>query len=186
MNKARKITIRQAQGLSGAWNGYISGKPAQHFPVRLGDPQAAAEAWHRQALADEVAAVYGAQLARLAHGRNQTALSVDTQDAALAAALVRAAEAAQLPVLAVAIEKGRATRQAWLRVTVRAASYDIEVSGVGDTVLLFSGQTAEGTDWLDDNLQSGPRLGASRAVEHRFAGAIIQGAADAGLRVRVQ
>jgi len=85
----------------------------------------------------------------------------------------------------VPVEKGRAKRQAWIRITVKAAAHDIEVTGVGDSVLLFSGQTAEGVDWLDAHLQSGPRLGSSRAVEHRFAGAIIEGAAADGLRVRV-
>jgi hypothetical protein len=185
---AKKISIRQAQGLSGAWNGFISGKPAQHFPVRLGDPQAAAEAWQRQALADEVQRVHGADLARLVQGRSQTVLQLDTQDPGFAAALVLAAESLQLPVLAVAVEKGRARRQAWIRVTVRAASHDIEVTGVGDSVLSFHGISAEGLDWLNEHLQVEPwqRLGPAIVIDHRLAGAIIEGAAADGLRVRVQ
>jgi hypothetical protein len=171
----------------GNWYGYTGGrKVEQFFSNQHGDDQQQqAEAWLLARNCERVLSEHGADLARLQRGINRTTLEIDTQDVGFAAALVYVAEARLLPVLAVPVEKGRAKRQAWIRVTVRAAQWDIEVSGVGDTVLLFSGQSIEGVDWLDENLQSGPRLGASRAVEHRYAGAIIEGAAAAGLRVRV-
>jgi hypothetical protein len=178
-----KYSIGVVQVFGGLWKGYVSGRSARQF---FGDNQEAqAQAWLLQQNRAEVEARWGARLAQLQFGHNRTALSVDTQDVGLAAALVQVAEEKQLPVLAVPVEKGRAKRQAWIRITVKAAAHDIEVTGVGDSVLLFSGQTAEGVDWLDAHLQSGPRLGSSRAVEHRFAGAIIEGAAADGLRVRV-
>jgi hypothetical protein len=149
---------------------------------------AAAAAWQQAQYAEQVRQTYGTQLARLAQGHNRTVLELDTQDALLAHALVAAAEAAQLPVLASPVEKGRAKRSAWIRVTVRAAEWDIEVSGVGDSVVLFAGHSAQGIDWLGEHLhvESWQRLGSSIGVEHRYASAIVHGAAEAGLRVRVQ
>jgi hypothetical protein len=186
-NKARKISIRE--NAWGNWAGYISGKHATYFFAHQhgDDQQTQAEAWLRDTYAAEVQQVYGSQLARLAQGSNRTVLEVDTQDALLAHALVAAAEAKQLPVLATPVEKGRATRTAWIRVTVRAAEWDIEVSGVGDSVVLFAGHSEQGIDWLGEHLhvESWQRLGRSIGVEHRYAGAIVHGAADAGLRVRV-
>jgi hypothetical protein len=181
------------QNRYGNWAAYTSGKHVQYFfnshlaggNAGADDQQQQAEAWLLARNRERVVAEHGADLARLERGVNRTALSVTTTDVGFAAALVQVAEERQLPVLATPVLIGRAKRVPHIRVTVRYADVDIEVSGIGESVLLFSGQSAEGIDWLDEHLQSGPRLGSSRAVEHRFAGAIIEGAADAGLRVRV-
>jgi hypothetical protein len=180
-----KFSIRQ--NAAGEWFGYESGRKLATFLVPAEQTRAAAEGWLREVNVEEARQRWGGTLARLAQGHSRTALSVDTQDVGLAGALVKLAEDKQLPVLAVAIEKGRARRQAWVRVTVKAAEWDIEVSGIGDSVLLFRGHSADGIDWLHEHVAAEPWqcLGPNIGVEHRYAGAIISGAADAGLRVRV-
>ena len=181
-----KATIRQNAWDN--WYGYVGGRRVEAFG---NDAQGTAEqhaiVWLRGVYAEHIRKTYGAQLARLAQGSNRTQLTVDTADLALALALVRAAEEHQLPVLHSVVTKGRARRYDVQRVVVRAREWDIEVSGVGDSVVLFAGHSAEGIDWLGEHLhvESWQRLGRSIGVEHRYAGAIVQGAADAGLRVRV-
>jgi len=187
MDSIRKVTIRQNAWDN--WAGYISGRHACYFFAHQhgDDQQTQAVAWLRATLAEEVRRVYGATLARLAQGTNRTQLTVDTDDLAQALALVRAAEEHQLPVLHTVVTKGRARRYDVQRVTIRAREWDIEVSGVGDSVVLFAGHSEQGIDWLGEHLhvESWQRLGRSIGVEHRYAGAIVSGAADAGLRVRV-
>lgn len=53
------------------------------------------------------------------------------------------------------------------------------------TVVVLMPQTDAAREWIDDNICSEPWqwLGSSLAVDHRYAPAIIQGAAEAGLGV---
>jgi hypothetical protein len=63
---------------------------------------------------------------------------------------------------------------------------DITVSG-GGTVYLFTPETAVASAWLDDNVQleRWHWLGRGFGVEHRYAGALIEGMLTDGLRVEV-
>lgn len=45
----------------------------------------------------------------------------------------------------------------------------------------FTPLTDEASAWWEENVQDGPCLGRSRFVEHRFAGAIIEGLQAEGL-----
>lgn len=64
---------------------------------------------------------------------------------------------------------------------------DVNVTGIGDSVLQFEGLTDAGRDWLRDNCDSEPWqwLGNRLGVDHRYAGNLIEHAAEDGLRVRV-
>jgi hypothetical protein len=63
---------------------------------------------------------------------------------------------------------------------------DVSVSG-GGTVYLFVPETEVAHAWLDDyvHLEGWQWLGRAFAVEHRFAGALIEGMVADGLRVEV-
>lgn len=64
---------------------------------------------------------------------------------------------------------------------------DVEVSGIGESVLLFTPKSPTGSDWLDEKIRSErwQWLGDALGVEHRYAGALIEAIAADGLRVRV-
>jgi hypothetical protein len=59
---------------------------------------------------------------------------------------------------------------------------DIQVSDQG-SIVLFYPSTAEGRAWWRDNVQAAPMFGPAYAVEHRYAGDIIEGAQADGLTV---
>jgi hypothetical protein len=63
---------------------------------------------------------------------------------------------------------------------------DVTVSGDG-TIYSFHPESALAHDWLDDNvyLESWQWLGRAFAVEHRYAGPLIEGMVADGLRVEV-
>jgi len=82
-----KYSIKQGQW-GGLWHGYKSGRNVRQFIAPTEDQQALAQAWLLQQNRAEVEARWGARLAQLQFGHNRTALSVDTQDVGLAAALV--------------------------------------------------------------------------------------------------
>lgn len=61
---------------------------------------------------------------------------------------------------------------------------DIIITG-GGTIYVLYPLTDFGRDWLDGNLQDGPRLGRDgHAVEHRYVWPIIEGALRDGLSVQ--
>lgn len=183
MNVPKITVLKLTTGRwAGHWTGYISGRVAEHFGTG-----GEAYDWQQARIREAVLSAYGPDLARLQAGRNRTVLEIDTTDPALAAVLVGIAEERQLPVLAVAVEKGRAKRVPHIRVTVRAADVDVEVTGVGDTVLRFEPLSGDALDWVSEHVQLEPWqwIGGSFGVEHRYAGNLIERLAADGLRVRV-
>jgi hypothetical protein len=60
---------------------------------------------------------------------------------------------------------------------------DVEVYNAG-TIILLTGRTGHGEEWLAQHLPDDcPRMGSAYAVEHRYAGDIIEGALGYGLVV---
>jgi hypothetical protein len=64
---------------------------------------------------------------------------------------------------------------------------DVTVSG-GGTVYLFHLESNDAHDWVEEHVQleSWQRLGSAFAVEHRYAGPLIEGMVGDGLRVEVR
>lgn len=59
---------------------------------------------------------------------------------------------------------------------------DLRVRDEG-TVVQFIPETEAAAAWAEENLADAPRLGNTFVVEHRFAGDVVNGAREAGLRV---
>jgi hypothetical protein len=103
------------------WYGYAGGRRVEAFANdSQGSQEQHAHAWVLARYREAVESAYSARLDSLRTGHSRTVVQVDTQDPGFAAALLNAAEDRTLAVQAVAIEKGRAARQAWIRVTVYA------------------------------------------------------------------
>lgn len=49
------------------------------------------------------------------------------------------------------------------------------------SIVGFTPLTAEAADWWAENVEEGPQLGSTFYVEHRFAGAIVEGLEAEGL-----
>lgn len=62
---------------------------------------------------------------------------------------------------------------------------DVEVSGLGSSVVLFTPISAAAREWVDEHvaLESWQWLGSGFGVDHRFVEPLIDGMTSAGLSV---
>lgn len=178
------VTARTTRGNS---YGYVAGRRVATFgDDSQGSKEQHAARWRLATLRAVLLETLGDDLARLQRAAYPEVVEVKLPDAAAAGELVLLARDRHLPAI-VTPREGRVSGERWWHVALRPAEIDLEVTGIGESVLQFHGRSDAGEEWLQAlNSESWQWLGGALAVEHRVAGGLIERAAADGLRVRVQ